>query len=299
MENKTPTPTALKRAVQPSTTPSALNKVAKPETTKPLLEKHERTGAKVMVHRAGTTVSVPQAVKPDVPSSAGNRAEKPGAQTAKSFEVVKGAVDARSKREDKKPYVKPTSPRKVAANRGNAQLSTGPKTKEGKSHSRWNSHKHGILANALLVTDGPAAENVAEFDRLLAGHRQGWEPKGDREESLVETITICDWRMARSLRAEAGLISRNFVIDRAGPTPDIQALGTFLGRDEKDEREQEIKSITDHLSLPLNRRLDLILRYQATIQRIQASAIIQLERLQLRRKGEQVPPPLKVQLSTD
>ncbi|MGA2689912.1 MAG: hypothetical protein ABSE85_17765, partial [Candidatus Korobacteraceae bacterium] len=112
MENKTPTPTALKRAVQPSTTPSALNKVAKPETTKPLLEKHERTGAKVMVHRAGTTVSVPQAVKPDVPSSAGNRAEKPGAQTAKSFEVVKGAVDARSKREDKKPYVKPTSPRK-------------------------------------------------------------------------------------------------------------------------------------------------------------------------------------------
>ncbi|MGA2373383.1 MAG: hypothetical protein ACLPPV_06730 [Candidatus Korobacteraceae bacterium] len=194
---------------------------------------------------------------------------------------------------------KSISPQKLAANRRNAQQSTGPKTKEGKSHSRWNSHKHGILANALLVTDGPAAENLAEFNTLLEGLRQDWKPKGKREESLVETIAICEWRMARSLRAEAGLISRGFVIDRAGPSLDIKALGLALGRDETDERGRELNSITGHLSLPLTKRLDLILRYQATIQRIQASAIIQLERLQLRRKGKQVPAPLTVQVSTE
>jgi hypothetical protein len=136
-------------------------------------------------------------------------------------------------------------------------------------------------------------------NRLLDGLHQGWKPKGKREESLVETIAICDWRMSRSLRAEAGLISRGFVIDRAGPAPDLYALGLVLGRDETDERERELKAITGHLSLPLNKRLDLILRYQATIQRIHASAIYQLERLQLRRNGKHVTAPLKVPLSAD
>lgn len=320
LKNKTVTATSISKSVEAVTKPAGSNKIDKPDATHSLLKEPQKTGAKAIVQRAGTTASVPQAMKPDAPSSAGKRAE-----TAKLFEAMKASVDATSKQqgqkthgksistqklgktevhvklkqEDKKPHAKASSPRKIAANRHNAKRSTGPRTERGKSHSRWNSHKHGILANALLVIGGPGAENVAEFNRLLQGHRQSSKPKGKREESLVETIAICDWRMARSLRAEAGLISRGFVIDRAGPAPEIKALGLVLGRDETDEREQELRAITDHLSLPLNKRLDLILRYQSTIQRIQASATNQLERLQLRRKGKQVPAPLKIQLSTD
>jgi hypothetical protein len=57
--------------------------------------------------------------------------------------------------------------KKAVANRLNAQLSTGPRTEKGKTWSRRNALKHGILASALLFTGGGGAEDHAEFDRLL------------------------------------------------------------------------------------------------------------------------------------
>jgi hypothetical protein len=285
MKSKTATPSALNSSIQPSAVPTAPNRVAKPGPTNPLLEKRERTGAKAIVQ--APSASVPhQTLKTDASRSTVKRDKKTD-------------IDVKLKHGDRRPHVKSSSPRKIAANRSNSKQSTGPRTARGKSHSRWNSHKYGIMAKALLVVDGPGAENVAEFNKLLDGLRQSWQPKGKREESLVETIAICDWRMARSLRAEAGLISRGVVIDNAGQAPEIVALGLVLGRDETDERERELKEITSHRSLPLNRRLDLILRYQTTIQRIQASAINQLEGLQLRRKGDDASPPIKVHVSTE
>lgn len=61
--------------------------------------------------------------------------------------------------------------KKAAANRRNAQLSTGPRTKEGKSRSRQNAVKHGILSSALLILDGDGAEDRSEFDELLSALR--------------------------------------------------------------------------------------------------------------------------------
>ena len=266
--------------VQPSTRPTALNKVAKPGATNPLLEKRENTGVKAMVQTAGATVSVQQTVKPGAPSSAGKRAKKTGAETAKT--------DAKS-----------ISPQKLAANRRNGQHSTGPKTERGKSHSRQNALKHGILVSALLITEGEAAENVAEFDKLLDGLRRDWNPKGKREELLVEEIASCEWRKTRAFRCEAGLIRRGYVIERTGPPSETRILRVLADRPEADERDRELKVITDHLSVPLNKRLELLLRYEAAIQKKEAFAITQLERLQLRRKGEHVPAPVKVQVSTD
>jgi hypothetical protein len=70
MENKTVTPASLNRSVQTNATRStASNKVARPDATSPLLEKRERTGAKVIAQRAGATARVPQAVKPGVAPS--------------------------------------------------------------------------------------------------------------------------------------------------------------------------------------------------------------------------------------
>jgi len=190
---------------------------------------------------------------------------------------------------------KSTSPRKVAANRRNGKRSTGPRTEGGKSHSRRNALKHGILASALLIKEGEAAENAAEFDELLDGLSRDWKANGKREELLVEEIAVCAWRKARALRCEAGLTRRGFVMENVeGPL-----RGLLMDRDEREKRDQELKAITDHLSVPLCKRLDLLLRYEASIQKKEAFAITQLERLQLRRNGEHVPAPVKVQLSTD
>jgi hypothetical protein len=80
-----------------------------------------------------------------------------------------------------------TSPAKVAANRRNAQKSTGPRTPEGKARSRWNAVQHGLLAKRLLApetTDGDA------WTHLLESLREDWHPEGTLEEILLERIAM-------------------------------------------------------------------------------------------------------------
>ena len=176
------------------------------------------------------------------------------------------------------------SPKKLEANRRNAQLSTGPKTEEGKNHSRANALKHGVLASALLVKEGHGAEDAAAFEGLLCELCESLEPVGAVEEMLVEDMAVCRWRLKRALRYEAGLVRRQF----ARNLMDIAM-----------DRNPEIAATTDHLSLPLGADLDRLLRYEATIQCKLVSAMNQLERLQRARKGEHVPAPVSVQVSSD
>src|SRR5580704_13702448 len=64
---------------------------------------------------------------------------------------------------------KQLSERKLAANRRNAQKSTGPKTVLGKNRSRRNATTHGVLARkTLLLSDGRLcdAELSDYYDRL-------------------------------------------------------------------------------------------------------------------------------------
>ena len=107
------------------------------------------------------------------------------------------------------------SPRKLEANRRNAKRSTGPRTEAGKSQSRRNAHKHGILASALLITKGLAAEDSAEFDELHESLRRDLAPVGGLEKMLVEKIAVCWWRQKRALRCEAGLVRKQFTVSVA------------------------------------------------------------------------------------
>jgi len=174
--------------------------------------------------------------------------------------------------------------KRAAANRRNAQLSTGPRTEEGKSRSRHNALKHGILTSDLLITQGVGAEDPAEFDELLSSLSRDLEPVGALEEILVEKIAKCCWRERRAHRCEAGLIRR-------ASTTEPTELEAILN--------PKRAAITDHHSLPLGADLDRILRYETAIHRQLVYAISQLERLQRGRKGEYLPAPLSVQLSSD
>jgi hypothetical protein len=100
------------------------------------------------------------------------------------------------------------SQRKLEANRLNAQRSTGPRTEEGKSQSRRNALKHGVLAPALLITKGECAEDPVEFEEMLGGFYEDLKPVGALEEMLVEKVAVCLWRQKRALRCEAGLVRR-------------------------------------------------------------------------------------------
>ncbi len=190
------------------------------------------------------------------------------------------------------------SPQKLEANRRNAQLSTGPRTPQGKEWSRRNARKHGILTSALLVTRGMGWEDEDEFKDLLAGLRENLSPIGMLEELLVEKIAICCWRQRRALECEARLFQRQDLIPLDGAGLTIEKLDDAR-RDVDHVEGLGHKTFQEFLRLPLGPALDRVLRYETTIHRRLVYAINQLERLQRARKGEHVPAPVNVQVSSE
>jgi hypothetical protein len=164
------------------------------------------------------------------------------------------------------------SPKKLEANRRNARLSTGPRTEVGKNHSRLNALTHGVLSSVLVVSD-KELESPAEFAELLRELARDLEPVGKLEEMLVEKIAVCWWRQQRALRFEARRICEN-----------SEATVGSRGRDD--------------FSLPFDGELIRILRYETSVHRQLVYAINQLERMQRTRKGEVVPAPVTVQVSS-
>jgi hypothetical protein len=97
-----------------------------------------------------------------------------------------------------------TSQKRVEANQRNAQLSTGPKTVEGKKISSCNAAKHGLLVKDVVINTRGNKEDQAEFDALLAQMRNAYAPVDIVEDLLVQEIAISYWRSARALRCERG-----------------------------------------------------------------------------------------------
>jgi hypothetical protein len=98
-----------------------------------------------------------------------------------------------------------SSPQRIAANRRNAQKSTGPKTSHGRAMSSWNSTIHGLLSNRLPLLHGRSKKR---FNRLLRSLQQDLEPVGALEEVLVEKIAQEYWRLGVAAWHEADDLSR-------------------------------------------------------------------------------------------
>jgi hypothetical protein len=124
------------------------------------------------------------------------------------------------------------SVKKLEANRRNAQRSTGPKTVEGKNAVKLNALKHGLLAKAAILPQ----EDRAEYERLLAGLAEHYQPVGMLEALLVEDIAYTFWRRRRAVRAEAAEIQAGMITlgDKA------QSILTKIGQEEAARNIQEL-----------------------------------------------------------
>jgi len=91
------------------------------------------------------------------------------------------------------------SERQLAANKKNAQKSTGPKTPEGRAAVRLNGVKHGLTA-ATLVLPG---ESESNFQSLLADFESEHQPSTPTEEALVRQMVMAQWRLRRLYHVEA------------------------------------------------------------------------------------------------
>jgi hypothetical protein len=92
-------------------------------------------------------------------------------------------------------------PAQITANRANAQRSTGPRSAEGKSASRFNALKHGIDAASIVIP----GENPADYDALVAQYQQEYQPRSASESFHVDTMTRADWHKRRLQNVEADL----------------------------------------------------------------------------------------------
>src|ERR1019366_4399586 len=93
------------------------------------------------------------------------------------------------------------TPAQIAANQANAQKSTGPRSVEGKSVSRFNALKHGIDAASIVIP----GEDPADYAALADHYLQEFRPQSASESFHVAAILRADWQKGRLQRVEADL----------------------------------------------------------------------------------------------
>lgn len=145
-----------------------------------------------------------------------------------------------------------------------ARPGTGPRTTKGKQRSRYNALKHGIFSKVVVLENEPRAE----FNALLQGWLNVLQPQGEFEEFLVEKLAALAWRHRRLIIAEGKNIESleiGTLIDPEGPS----------------------------------RTADHLVRYEASNERAFDRTLSQLERAQRMRLGQPVPPPIKLDISSD
>ena len=96
------------------------------------------------------------------------------------------------------------SEKKLAANRLNAQKSTGPKTDEGKAKSARNATTHGLFCRDVVVQ----GEDDDEFAHFRDKFRKSLKPRDTIEDAVVDRIVIAQWKLRRIYAAEKELFER-------------------------------------------------------------------------------------------
>ena len=105
-----------------------------------------------------------------------------------------------------------TSEARLAANRANAQHSTGPRTEEGKAKVSLNAVKTGLTGRTVLLS----SEEAAPYQALILEYEKALQPVGVEERALVQSILDCRWRLDRIPGLEMALVNliRNEWVDR-------------------------------------------------------------------------------------
>ena len=106
---------------------------------------------------------------------------------------------------------------RLAANRANAEKSTGPRTPEGKARSSQNSIKHGLSSRGFVVRD----DETGEFEQLRDSLYRQVAPRGALEITLFRRLLHATWNLHRIERLEAELFHDN-IDPLADPSHDAQ-----------------------------------------------------------------------------
>lgn len=126
--------------------------------------------------------------------------------------------------------MKTISDKQLAANRANAQRSTGPRTAEGKARCAQNRTTHALTgAHAILPGEDPAA-----FERLKTALLDEYQPQTETEAHLVDEMAHNQWKLRRAESMENRALVRSFELDGGGSgneplfTDEVARLSRYL-----------------------------------------------------------------------
>jgi hypothetical protein len=126
-------------------------------------------------------------------------------------------------------------------------------------------------ANQIAVQGGPGhGEDAAGFAELREGLRQALQPEGELENALCARILGCLWRLRRLVRLESAMVG-----NEDGLHPASLLERGWLCQEESGW-------------------LQLFSQYETRLDRMLHRALHELQRLQARRSGAAIPPPLVV-----
>jgi len=139
-----------------------------------------------------------------------------------SFEVASAPIDPRE------PVL---SCAQVAANRANSQLSTGPKTPEGKAKSSLNAVKTGLTGRTVLL----ASDDAAAYENHVRNYTCELRPATPREHALAQSLADNAWRLDRIPALEMAIYAQGHLefadaFDEHDPAlrPGLIELHTYL-----------------------------------------------------------------------
>jgi hypothetical protein len=159
--------------------------------------------------------------------------------------------------------------KQLAANRANAQHSTGPKTEEGKQRSRLNASRHNLTGQVTAMTP----EDRAAHDAFSAGLIKSMAPEGELELQLAQRVATDSWRLNRASAIE----------------DNIFALGLFRGPNDLDIEQAELHAaITAARTFTREAKtIELLTLYEQRLNRSIQKNLATLQALQTTRKAGQ------------
>lgn len=185
-------------------------------------------------------------------------------------------------------------PARTTSNRRNSLRSTGPRSAAGKAVSSRNAVRHGGYSDAITIL----GEDPAAFAALLREMEGALTPAGPLERRLVARLASLWWRIGRVQRAEG-----------EGLKNCVEEARYCLGRSRlmySDPLEEVVHKPAPDYSEPTyigfswggaGDCMDRLLRHETQLERSFYRALHELERIQARRQGQSVPPPVAVDVN--
>ncbi len=168
-----------------------------------------------------------------------------------------------------------TTDKKIAANRRNAQFSTGPVTAAGKARSSLNALVHGFSSPVeATLRDDQSRRQFAEFRQH---YLDVLEPAGQCELTEVERLVRSRWQLGRVAPLEATVV-------------DVEHVRLALNHDHFQQLSAKEQSAVVSFSLVTGPDLFQANRWTTTFRHQYRRAAAELDRLQnIRRSNEELP----------